>query len=101
MPSYEDFQELKANCTAFWVTIDGVNACKFVSNVNGKEVLFPAHGRMGSGGLDNDNLQGWYWSTYYGGESSARGLITDSTLTNAVTGHSRSLGCLIRPVRDP
>ena len=44
VPTFTQFNELKANTTYEMVTIDGINGCKFTAT-NGNYVFFPAAGR--------------------------------------------------------
>lgn len=61
MPTKEEFDELKNNCTVTWTAQKGVNGRLFTSNINGNSIFLPAAGF--SGGSDLRNSRGSYWSS--------------------------------------
>lgn len=63
MPTKTQFEELIANTTYEWTTINGVNGGKFTAQ-NGNYVFFPAAGYYGKGGSQYDvGDYGFYWSS--------------------------------------
>jgi len=69
MPTYDELNELRTNCTVTWTTQSGVNGRLF-TGPNGNSIFLPAAGyRLGSE-LDGAGSRGYYWSS---------SLITDST----------------------
>ena len=72
MPTVEEFQELKDNCTCTWDSINGVKGIRFTSNVSGytdRSIFLPAAGGdgilfMGDGSKsDYSYYFGNYWSS--------------------------------------
>lgn len=43
MPTYDDFEELKNNCTSTWTTLNGVNG-RIFTGLNGNSIFMPAAG---------------------------------------------------------
>ena len=62
MPTYDEFSELKKNCTWDWTTQNGVNGYK-VTGPNGNSIFLPAAGYMYGGSLDGAGSYGYYWSS--------------------------------------
>ncbi|MBO4721441.1 MAG: dockerin type I repeat-containing protein, partial [Muribaculaceae bacterium] len=62
MPSFDQIQELKDNCTTEWITRNGVNGRLFISNINGETLFIPAAGYRDGRSLDNVGSSGSTWS---------------------------------------
>ena len=62
MPTRTQFEELTANTTYEWTTINGVNGGKFTSQ-NGNYVFFAGAGYWSSGRQSNVGSYGHYWSS--------------------------------------
>lgn len=62
MPSTEQQQELKDNCSRQWTTQNGVNGI-LVTGPSGGQVFLPAAGDRWSGGLGRAGSYGFYWSS--------------------------------------
>ena len=70
MPTNEEFQELKDNCTWEWDSIDGVRGIRFTSNVPGytdRSVFLPAAGGDGIliNGADSKSGNTYYFGNYW------------------------------------
>ena len=63
MPTHDDIQELRDNCTSEWTTLNGVNGRKFTSNINGNSIFLPAAGYRWLGDLGYAGENGYYWSS--------------------------------------
>ena len=63
MPTYDQLNELTANTTSEWTTIDGVNGYKFTST-NGNYIFFPAAGRWNDDVQTDIATKGFYWGSY-------------------------------------
>jgi hypothetical protein len=63
MPTYDDIQELRENCTYEWTTLNSVNGTKFTSNINGNSIFLPAAGYRWGGDLYLAGGYGRYWSS--------------------------------------
>lgn len=61
LPSREECEEIIADCTWEWVTIEGVNGYK-VTGPNGNHVFFPAAGCMSGSNLITAGENGMYFS---------------------------------------
>jgi len=62
MPTKTQFEELTANTTYEWTTINGVNGGKFTSQ-NGNYVFFAPAGRWRNGSVNYVGSNGLYWSS--------------------------------------
>ncbi len=72
MPTYDELNELKNNCTVTWTTQNGVNGRLF-TGPNGNSIFLPAAGRRYGSELLYAGSRGDYWSSslYSGYPSSA------------------------------
>ena len=61
MPSKEQQDELRDNCTWTWTTLNGV-AGRIVTGTNGNSIFLPAAGYRDGGGLDHAGSWGCCWS---------------------------------------
>ena len=63
MPTYDELNELKNNCTWTWTTQNGKDGYKVTSKTNGNSIFLPAAGcRLGSI-LYSAGSGGYYWSS--------------------------------------
>lgn len=66
MPSIEQMEELKNNCTSEWTTKNGVKGRRF-TGTNGASIFLPAVGYRWLGNARNHaGTQGFYWSSTLG-----------------------------------
>lgn len=63
MPTKEQQDELRSNCTYEWTTVNGVNGGKFTSNTTGGSIFLPAAGTRYDSDLRNVGSRGYYWSS--------------------------------------
>ena len=63
MPTKEQQDELRNNCTYEWTTENGVYGGKFTSKKNGGSIFLPAAGYRYYSGLDYASSSGCYWSS--------------------------------------
>ncbi|MBO6168713.1 MAG: Ig-like domain-containing protein [Bacteroidales bacterium] len=66
MPSKEEFQELRNNCTWTWTTLGGVNGYNITSKKSGYTgnfIFLPAAGMMSGSKVQNAGTEGDYWSS--------------------------------------
>ena len=63
MPTIDEFEELRNNCTWKWTTQNGVNGYKVTSNSNGNYIFLPAAGYRDLGSLYGAGDYGYYWSS--------------------------------------
>ncbi len=104
MPTIDEVEELIANTTSEWVTVDGVNGFKCTSKKNGKSIFFPAAGKRSDSGKPSDSgliqqaKSGEYWSSTIRLSSLYGGIF--QSFTYSVVGYaSRCHGLTVRPVR--
>ena len=97
MPTKEEFEELKNNCTVTWTTRNGVNGRLF-TGPNGNSIFLPAAGNRYGSELGGAGSYGYYWSRslHTGDPSRAWYLYFDSG--NYLMSYDRSLGQSVRPV---
>ena len=62
MPTYDEMNELKNNCTVTWTTQNGVNGRLF-TGPNGNSVFLPAAGFRSGSELYDAGSYGYYWSS--------------------------------------
>ncbi len=62
MPTKEEQDELRNNCTWTWGSQKGVNGYTVVGP-NGNSLFLPAAGSRGNSGLDDAGSRGYYWSS--------------------------------------
>ena len=75
MPTIDEFEELRNNCTWKWTTQNGVNGYKVTSNSNGNYIFLPAAGYRDLGSLYGAGDYGYYWSSSaYGADYSTTAL---------------------------
>lgn len=98
MPSKSDFDELNANCSSVWTTLNGVYGRLFTSNINGEKIFLPACGEYDDLTLTDKNVRGYYWDTGYVNENYCRILLFSSANVTTAEGQKRESGCCIRPV---
>ena len=66
MPTKANFDELTANTTSAWTSVNGVSGVQFTSKVEGytdKSIFVPAAGGCGNGSLSGAGSGGGYWSS--------------------------------------
>ena len=63
MPTKVDFEELTANTTSTWETLNGVNGRRFTSKTNGNSIFVPAAGFCDSGSVDDVGSEGGLWGS--------------------------------------
>lgn len=103
MPTRAQMQELTANTTYEWTTINGVNGGKFTAT-NGNYVFFPAAGGWYDDSFNDVGSSGYYWASSpddsddYGDRAWYLYFGNDY---NDVGGSYRNDGCSVRPVIEP
>ncbi|MBQ2573585.1 MAG: hypothetical protein II575_05135, partial [Bacteroidales bacterium] len=101
MPTYDELNELKNNCTVTWTTQNGVNGRLF-TGPNGNSIFLPAAGYRLDRGLNNVGSNGDYYSGSNSSfsELSAYRLSFDSGRCQMASGY-RYYGYSVRPVCQP
>lgn len=96
MPTRAQMQELTANTTYEWTTINGVNGGKFTAT-NGNYVFFPAAGYWDNGSQLYVGNYGSYWGSSPNGSYRACNLhFVDGD--KGMDNNFREGGCSVRPV---
>ena len=101
LPSKEQLEELTANTTSEWTTINGVNGRKFTSKVNGNYIFVPAASGAhdyGMGGVES-NGDVWSSSVHSSYSSTAWYLFFHSSNVD-VNNFDRMVGCSARGVKQ-
>ena len=96
MPTKDQVQELLDKCTTEWVTMNGVNGCRF-TGPNGNSIFLPA------GGWDNEpdmvSSNGIYWSSTVDERTTSFAIGISFGSDDLFWGYSdRCHGCTVRPV---
>jgi hypothetical protein len=99
LPTMNDFVELNANCDSEWTDEDGVVGRRFTSRINGNSIFFPASGYYSGTTLSNRGSYGYYWSSTWYSETSARNLSFYSSNVDPQGDSSRRLGFTVRAVQ--
>ena len=63
MPTKEQLEELTANTTSTWTTMNGVNGTLFTSNINGNTLFIPAAGSCIIGSVYGEGSSTSVWSS--------------------------------------
>ena len=63
IPTQADFEELTANTTSTWETLNGVNGRRFTSKTNGNSIFVPAAGYCDDGSVYDVGSLGGLWSS--------------------------------------
>ena len=68
MPTKDELNELRTNCTWTWTAQNGVKGYKVTSKTNSNYIFLPAAGYRSGSSLGNDGNYGYYWSStpYFG-----------------------------------
>ena len=70
MPTYDELNELRTQCTWTWTTKNGVNGYKVSSKVNSNYIFLPAAGYRDGSSLNYAGRFGFYWSSTPDGSDS-------------------------------
>lgn len=107
MPTTKQFEELIAECSAEFITVNEVKGCRFTGS-NGNSIFIPFAGRYyekvkDTNVLDNAGSWGYYWSAtrdeYYA--TKAELLYVGGTNTSKILSQARECGYPVRPVVNP
>ena len=96
IPTYEELQELKENCTFTWVEEDGVGVVK-ATGPNGNFIYFPLPGNYTGSSIYFEGSVGSYWSSDLSYDSYAKDLDLEKN-SQSLNGDIRYHGQAIRPV---
>lgn len=101
MPTRAELEELTANTTSTWETLNGVNGRRFTSKTNGNSIFVPAAGGCGDGSVDDVGSYGILWSSslYESSSRSGQCLYFGSDYVS-VYGGNRCNGFTVRAVKS-
>ena len=102
MPTYDELNELRKECTWIWTTSSGVNGYTIVGP-NGGTIFLPAAGNRGMSSLSNDGELGHYWSSTPYGDNGVNSCYLNLDVESwGIDLYSiiRYLGRSVRPVLD-
>ena len=97
IPTIDELNELRINCSWTWITQNGVKGYKVTSKKNGNSIFLPAAGFRLGASLSNAGNDGYYWSSTPYGNPNANYLKFDSSSRGVYYG-GRYCSCSIRPV---
>ena len=101
MPTKADFEELTANTTSTWETLNGVNGRRFTSKTNGNSIFVPGAGGYSSGSANYVGAYGYLWSSSLNGNSPRSGWClvfhSDSVYVDY---YGRFYGFMVRAVKN-
>ena len=98
MPSKEQQDELRNNCTSTWTTQKGVSGRLF-TGTNGGSIFLPAAGYRDGSGLGYAGSDGYFWSSTQYPSDTSDAYILYFNSGNTLTSHSdRRYGQSVRPV---
>lgn len=101
MPTKEECDELTANTTSAWTTVNGVSGMMLTSKVNGNSIFVPATGVCGYGSLLSVGQFGCLWSSSLENEDSqSASLLLFNSEGLVVNDGNRYVGFNVRPVRS-
>lgn len=102
MPTKAEIEELTANTTSKWETLNGVNGRRFTST-NGNSIFVPAAGGCSSGSVNIVGSYGCLWSSslYESNPRGGWGLYFYSDDVNVGNYDYRYNGLTVRAVQDP
>lgn len=104
-PTKSDFEELIANTTSTWETLNGVNGRRFTSNTNGNSIFIPAAGNRYGDSVYNVGSIGLLWSSsLYESNSKYANIhaqyLEFSSSSVGMSNDDRCIGLTIRPVQN-
>ena len=102
MPTKADFEELRANTTSVWETLNGVNGRRFTSKTNGNSIFVPAAGSCLNGSVLDVGSGSVLWSSSLNESSPRDGwcLLFFSNYVYVSNGYKRYYGLSVRPVKS-
>ena len=96
-PTFNEFKELRENCTWTWTTRNGVNGM-LVTGPNGKSIFLPGGGWYSNTTLTGKTTYGRYWTATGSGDIAHAVDFANGYVDKAVL--ARSDGRSVRPVKD-
>lgn len=101
MPTLDEVNELTANTTSTWETLNGINGRRFTAD-NGKSIFIPAAGCASAGSPSDVGSKGYIWSSSHTSYSfnSAHCLDFNSSGVDVHYDY-RFRGLSVRPVKQP
>lgn len=101
IPTKEELDELRDNCTLEWTAQNGINGYKLTSKNNEKSLFLPAAGYRSGTSLSNAGTYGRYWSLSLNWSSPGYAFYLNSNSTDfGKASNYRYIGLPIRPVSD-
>ena len=101
MPTKEQQDELRNNCTREWTTINGVKGCLLTSNINEATLFLPAAGYIWNSTVSSGGSCGFYWSRNLKTTGAGSHSLFFSSNSMSITDYSRGYGQSVRAVRAP
>lgn len=100
MPTKSDFEELTANTTSVWETLNGVNGRRFTSKTSGNSIFVPAASYCSNGSVNSVGSGGYLWSSSLSERDSRRAWYLDFNSDGAsVRNIGRYYGFTVRAIK--
>ena len=100
MPTKDELNELRNNCTLEWITEDDVNGYKVTSNINGNSIFLPATGYRYGISYEDAGSIGYYWSSMPHENNNGAYYLYFWNGAKYIGDNNRYRGQTIRPVID-
>lgn len=102
MPTSDELEELTANTTSTWETLNGVNGRRFTSKTNGNSIFVPAAGLCNDGSVYNVGSYGYLWNSSLDEYDSCLAwfLYFNSSSVSMYSSNSRCYGYSVRAVKS-
>ena len=99
IPTNDEWEELRANCSWNWTTVNGVNG-HLVTGKNGNSIFLPAAGWISNTSIEYYNRRGRYWSSslIVAHDSNGAWDMSSDVANVVINGDYRSNGYSVRPV---
>ena len=102
IPTRAELEELRANTTSTWETLNGVNGRRFTSKTNGNSIFVPAAGNCGNGTVDYVGSKCFLWSSSLYESKFSRAWSLNFGADGVDMGkYGRCVGSSVRAVQDP
>ncbi len=97
MPTQDDFNELRTECTWTWTTLNGISGSR-VTGKNGMSIFLPAAGYLAGTTLYYTGEEGYYWLASLHAYSEKACVLHFALEPSLLFGLNRFVGLPIRPV---
>ena len=100
MPTKDEINELRYECTWEWTSLNGVKGYIITSKSNGNSIFLPAAGYISPIGKESVGVIGWYWSSTHDYSINSYHLRFSSSYYDCAPIGPRYFGQTVRPVLE-